>query len=336
MSSLQLSFADQEVSINRKQTRAEVKLSKINRLVDWQKAVDELKVLYKSGKQGGRRPKDILPKIKMLFIQHLYNLSDPELEDQVHDRLSFQRFCGLSLSDEIVDFTTLWRLKERMVKANVDQHLFNQINEELDRKGLFVKKGTIIDASVIESSNRPLSKKKRSDLEQTPSSQIDTDATSTAKRGKYYFGHKGHIGVDQGSKLIRKQKFTTASLHDSQVNQELTSGDEQALFADSAYSNKADKRACREKNLYYGVLDKGTRKKPLSKSQKARNKRNSSIRSAVEHPFAYMKKQMNYLQCRAKNIDRNRLLPKASPRKWTMNCIIYNLMRADYLLAKAS
>ena len=85
----------------------------------------------------------MLPKIKMLFIQHLYNLSDPELEDQVHDRLSFQRFCGLSLSDEIVDFTTLWRLKERMVKANVDQNLFNQINEELDRKGLFVKKGTI-------------------------------------------------------------------------------------------------------------------------------------------------------------------------------------------------
>lgn len=324
MSYLQLSFADQEVSINRKQTRAEIKLSKIDRLVDWQKAVDQLKSLYKSGKQGGRPPKDILPKIKMLFIQHLYNLSDPELEDQVHDRLSFQRFCGLSLSDEIVDFTTLWRLKERMVKANVDQHLFNQINEELDRKGLFVKKGTIIDASVIESSNRPLSKKKRSDLEQTPSSQIDSDATSTAKRGKYYFGHKGHIGVDQGSKLIRKQKFTTASLHDSQVNQELTSGDEQALFADSAYSNKSDKRAYREKGLYYGVLDKGTRKKPLSKSQKAKNKRNSSIRSAVEHPFAYMKKQMNYLQCRAKNIDRNRL-------QWTMNCIVYNLIRADYL-----
>lgn len=69
-----MSFADQEVSINRKQTRAEIKLSKINRLVDWQKAVDQLKVLYKSGKQGSRPPKDILPKIKMLFIQHLYNL----------------------------------------------------------------------------------------------------------------------------------------------------------------------------------------------------------------------------------------------------------------------
>ena len=124
MSSLQLSFADQEVSINCKQTRAEVKLSKINRLVDWEKVVDQLKVLYKSGNQGGRPPRDIMPKIKMLFIQHLYNLSDPELEDQLHDRLSFQRFCGLSLSDEIVDFTTLWPLKERMVNANVDQNLF--------------------------------------------------------------------------------------------------------------------------------------------------------------------------------------------------------------------
>lgn len=143
---------------------------------------------------------------------------------------------------------------------------FIQINEEL----LFVKKGTIIDASIIESSNRPLSKQKRSDLEQSPSSQIDSDATSTAKRGKYYFGHKAHIGLDQASKLIRKQKFTTASLHDSQVNEELTSGDEQALFADSAYSNKADKAAYREKTFTMAYLIKEQGKSRYPKARKPR------------------------------------------------------------------
>lgn len=324
-----MSFADQEVNLNRKRTRSEIKLSKIDELVDWQPLLALVKPVYRSGKKGGRPPKDVLPKLKMLFVQHLYSLSDPELEDQLHDRLSFQRFCGLGLCDEIVDFTTLWRLKDRMAEEKVDQQLFDVLYKQLEKRGLFLKKGTMIDARIISSTNRPLSKEKRAELAQAPSSQIDTDATSTAKRGTYYFGHKGHIGVDQGSKLIHKQEFTTASLHDSQVNQCLWTGKERAVFADSAYSNQEDKRRCRQQGIYYGVLDKGTRKKPLSKSQKQRNRKKSSVRSAVEHPFAYMKQKLGYVKCRAKTIERNRV-------EWVMSCILYNLTRANYLLSRAN
>jgi len=325
--STQLSFADQIVSSTRKVTRSETKLFQLQEAIDWRPLLDLVRTFWPKGKQGGRPPKDLSVKLRMLFVQHLYNLSDPELEDQLNDRLSFQRFCGLSLSEEIIDFTTFWRFKERLVTQGAVASIFEEVNAQLEAKGLFVKKGTIIDATILPSSNRPLSKVRREELEQTPSVQIDTQASSTAKRGRYYFGYKGHIGVDLGSKLIRKKGFTTASPHDSQVKEELFSGDEQAVFADSAYSNQQDKRACRALGIYYGVLDKGTRKKPLSKSQKRRNRKKSSVRSAVEHPFGYMKERLGYAGCVARNLLRNEL-------RFTMNCVVYNLMRGHWLMAR--
>jgi len=325
----QLSITDQIVLKNRKTTRSELKLSKISSLVDWDLIERDVKQLYPVNKQGGRPVSDLSVKIKMLFIQHLYNLSDPELEDHMNDRLSFQKFCGLSIEESIIDFTTFWRFKEKIGEVKLADKIFTQVNATLESKGLIVKKGTCIDATIIESGNKPLSHKKREELAETPSSQIDTDASSTAKRGSKYFGYKGHIGTDVGSKLIRKKEFTTASPHDSQTKEELYSGDEKAVFGDSAYSNQADKRKCRKKGIYYGILDKSTRRRKLSKTQKKRNKQKSSIRSSVEHPFAYMKCKLNYQYARAKNVTRNELT-------FTMNCVIYNIMRGDYLLKKTS
>lgn len=324
----QLSFSDSLISQTRKTTRTEVKLNTISTFIDWDELHREIKKLFPISKKGGRPVKDLQVKIKMLFIQHLYNLSDPELEDQMNDRLSFQRFCGLSIADTIIDFSTFWRFKEKVAGAKLADTIFDQVYHRLEQEGLLLKKGTVIDATIIESSNKPLSKAKREELAQKPSSQIDTDASSTAKRGQKFFGYKGHIGTDVGSKLIGKKAFTTASPHDSQTKHTLFSGDEQAVFADSAYSNQADKRACRKLGIYYGVLDKGTRRRKLSSGQKKRNRQKSSVRSSVEHPFAYMKSKLKYEYARAKNIVRNELT-------FTMNCVIYNIMRGNYLLGKA-
>jgi IS5 family transposase len=276
--------------------------------------------------KGGCPHKDLLVKVKMLFLQTLYNLSDPELEDQVNDRLSFQRFVGLDMSTSVPDYTTIWRFRDRLSEEGVGGQLFMLINSFIEGKGLFVKKGTIVDATIIESTNRPLSKEKRKELEANPSPQIDTDAHSTQKRGKKYFGYKGHIGTDLESKLIRKRKMTSAQPHDSQLTDELLSGDEAAVFGDSAYCNKEDKRKARKDGIYYGMLDKGTRRKGLSSSQKKRNKKKSKIRSAVEHPFGYMKKKLGYNYCVAKNLRRNSFY-------FDMNCIVYNIFRANYLLS---
>jgi IS5 family transposase len=326
----QLTFADIAVKDKRKRSRISIKLEKINKIVNWDDILSIVRVVDRTDKRiGGAPHKDLLVKVKMLFLQYLYNLSDPELEDQVNDRLSFQNFVGVSFTTTIPDYTTIWRFRERLIEMKLNDKLFDTILGYLESKNLLVKKGTIIDATIIDSANRPLSDKKRKELEEKPSSQIDTDAGSTMKRKKYYFGYKGHIGTDVGSKLIRKRDFSSARPHDSQYKDTLLSGDEKAVFADSAYGSKEDKQKYRKEGVYYGVLDKATRSKKLSSTQKKRNKKKSKIRSAVEHPFGYMKERLNYRKAVAKTKERNRF-------RFDMNCIIYNIFRANYLLERTT
>ncbi|MCH7764717.1 MAG: IS5 family transposase [Candidatus Marinimicrobia bacterium] len=248
-------------------------------------------------------------------------------EDQLNDRLSFQRFVGLNMTSKVPDYTTIWRFRDVLIKYDLLDGLFELVIKECDDKGLIIKRGTIVDSTIIKSVNRPLSKEKRKDLEKNPSSQIDTDATSTKKRNKNYFGYKGHIGMDQGSKLIRKKTFTTASPHDITEMSKLVTGDEDSVWGDKAYNKKEDKQTARASGIYYGVLDKGKRNHPLGDNQKKRNKQKSKVRAAVEHPFSYIKEKLGYKIARAKTHARNEF-------DFTMNCILYNLFRADYLLEK--
>jgi IS5 family transposase len=322
----QMSLGDYQVQQNRKTTRSEQKLAEIEGFVNWGRIVDMFSIIDKTDPQVGGRPrKEILMMCKVLFIQYLYNLSDPDLEDQLNDRLSFQRFAGLSLDTSVPDHSTIWRFKEALIKAGLTDRLFEMITNDLERKGLFVKKGTIVDATIIKSSNRPLSRQRRQELSVKPSSQVDMDAQSMKKNGKYYFGYKGHIGTDVESKLIRSRRFTSANVHDSTETEKLLIGDEKSLLGDKAYSKDEIKRRSRESGFYYGILDKARRGQKLSNKQRRRNKRLSSIRSQVEHPFAYMKRILNLDLAMAKTLPRNEL-------RFTMNCIVYNIMRANQLI----
>lgn len=325
----QLSFADIELGASRKPGRVSQKSEKIETTVDWQLVLELVGAVDKTNKTiGGAPHRNLLTKVKMLFLQHLYNLSDPELEDQVNDRLSFQRFAGIDYSTGVPDFATIWRFKEALVREGLMDRLFDLVLLMMEDKGLLLKKGTCVDATLIQSSTRPLSKERRSELEKAPSGQMDTDADSTAKRGKKYFGYKGHIGTDVDSKIIRKRSFTSARPHDSREKDSLLSGDEKAIFGDSAYSNRADKQKARKDGVHYGVLDKATRSRKLSAGQKKRNKKKSKTRNQVEHPFGYMKEKLNYKKAVAKTHLRNAL-------RFDLNCILYNIFRADFLLKKA-
>lgn len=227
----------------------------------------------------------------MLFLQYTFNLSDEELEDQVIDRLSFQEFVGLGYDQEIPDFTTVWHFREALVKNKMMDAIFNQIVGQIEARGMILKKGTIVDATIIQSGNRYVSAERREKLQKDPSRQIDTDARSTKKNGKKYFGYKGHIGVDTESKIIRKRAFTSAEVHDLKEMENVLSGDEASIWADKNYRCRKDKKAARATGVYYGVLDKRARGKKLSNRQLKRNKKKSRVRNAVEHPFAFMKKE---------------------------------------------
>ena len=324
----QLTLAENIFSSRNKTSRVVITLNKIKTLVDWERLEKKISVIDKTQQGVGGRPRIPLQwMLRMLFVQNLYNLSDPELEDQMIDRKSFQDFVGIHQGVEIPDFSSLWRFKEALVQHQLGNELFDTINSELERKGLFVKKGTAVDATILQSTTRPLSKNKREELKQTPSAQLDTDATSTEKAGKKYFGYKGHIGVDVESKLVRKQTYTSASPHDSTEFENLLSGDEKGIWADSAYISKDKKRAARFLGIYFGVLDRASRSHPLSSKQKKNNRKKSAVRAVVEHPFAFMKTKMHLLKATAKNMERNAL-------RFTMNCINYNLLRADFLIRR--
>ena len=181
----QLIFGDIELGQSRKPSRVSQKLEKINEIVDWDAVLTIVQAVDKTSKVTGGAPhRNLLTKVKMVFLQHLYNLSDPELEDQVNDRLSFQHFAGIDYSTTVPDFTTIWRFKEALIKEGLMDTLFNLIVGFIEEKGLLLKKGTCVDASIIQSTTKPLSKQGREELEKNPSSQIDTDADSTSKRGK--------------------------------------------------------------------------------------------------------------------------------------------------------
>lgn len=147
------------------------------------------------------------------------------------------------------------------------------------------------------------------------------------KGGKKYYGYKGHIGVDAESGIIRKRVFTSAQPHDSKLKDKLISGDEKAVFADKACTNKEDKRKARKKGIYYGVLERATRRRKLSRRQKNKNRKKGRIRAQVEHPFGYIKTKLGYREAAAKTLQRNAL-------RFDFNCILYNIFRADFLLSK--
>jgi IS5 family transposase len=317
----QLSILDQWATQSGQVSRSTERLSEIADWIDWAPLYGVGRRIDKTGPQGGQPRKPVRWMIRGLFLQHLYQLSDPQLEDQLIDRLSFRRFAGLPLDQRVPDFTTFWRFREALAEEGLIGELFAEITRQLEAKGLILKRGTVVDASIIESAGRPLSEDRRNQLEQNPSPQIDTDADSTKKGGTYYFGYKGHIGVDVGSKLIRRLSFTEASPHDSTQLEPLLSGDERAIFGDKAYPSKELKVRCRREGIYYGVLDKAYRNRSLSGSQKARNGRNRRVRRYVEHPFAAIKDRYGLRVARAKTKLRNKA-------RFIMGAICWNIERS--------
>lgn len=317
----QLSILDQWASGSGQVSRSRQRLAEIDEWIEWAPLYKIGRKIDKTGPQGGQPRTPVRWMIRGLFLQHLYQLSDPQLEDQLIDRLSFRRFAGLPLDQKVPDFSTFWRFREALAEQGLVEELFTQITRQLEAKGLILKRGTVVDATIIKSANRPLSAEKRQELAEDPSAQIDTDADATQKGGRHYFGYKGHIGVDVGSKLIRQVSFTAASPHDSTELEALLSGDERALFGDKAYPSKELKITCRTEGIYYGILEKAYRNTPLSGSQKARNDRNRRVRRYGEHPFAAIKQRYGMGMAKAKTKLRNKA-------RFIMSAICWNIERS--------
>ena len=314
--SKQLSIADAMVARRKGQNQ---RLERIGGLLNWGRIEQLLSAVYAAGE--GRPAYRPLVMLRALLLAQWYSLSDPELEEALSDRLSFRRFVGLSLEEQVPDHSTLSRFRKQLAQCGLSAQVFAEVNRQLERRGLMVKRGTLIDASLVEASVKP-----PRDEASTPGegSELDPDADWTRRKGGgSHFGYKAHVAVDQGSGLIRKVLLTSAKVNDSEVADRLICGDEQTVYADKAYDSSARRQLLARMGIGDGIMRRarwGTACNP-DPALVARNSSLSPIRSAVERSFAAMKQWYGFSRVRYRGLARNAL-------QLDLICIAMNLRRA--------
>jgi IS5 family transposase len=293
-------------------------LKRINAVVDWSIFQLDLASLreHVDPAKGGRPPFDALLKFKMLILQSLYNLSDDNLEQQVLDRLSFMRFLGLGMGDDVPDAKTIWTFRESLKERGLVEKLFARFDRFLNQAGFTAKRGQIVDASIIEVPIRRDSREVNDKVKQgeevaewTPAArpQKDVDARWTRKNGDDFFGYKNHICPDAEHKLIRAYAVTPASVHDSNVFEELLRpNSDPSVFADSAYMSSARIQAMTAADSPWlpCLHEKGYTNHPLTEAQRKANRGRSRIRVRVEHVFAAQRQRAGHLLLRGIGIAR--------------------------------
>ena len=252
------------------------KLSEIDSLIDWEKFRPIVANMYDNKSEKGGRPNiDEIVMVKLLILQEWHGLSDPELERQVTDRISFRKFLGFP--ETIPDYTTVWLFRERLQDTGKDKEIWRELQRQLDAKGLKVKKGVIQDATFITADpGHTKADEPRGDDSKTRRSK---DGTWTKKGDKSHFGYKLHTKSDTEYQLIREQETTTASVHDSQID---LSEPGEVSYRDRGYSGAKSRG-------YDAAMKKGARGHPIGIRDKLRNKRISRKRAPVERPYAVIK-----------------------------------------------
>jgi len=266
---------------------------------------------------AGRPPFDPVLMLKALLLQQWYRLSDAELEEALNDRVSFRKFLGLSLEAACPDHTTLCRFRNRLVDAGLSEKLFGEFEKQMEERGLLLKRGTMVDASLVATPYRPAS----ADGERPA---VDPDAAMTARKGKRgtHYGYKLHAGVDLTSRLIRRVLMTPANVNDTVPADALVCGDEQAVYADKAYAKRARAAWLRSHGIKARIMHKNWGGgPPLSHWQKRHNALIAPIRAQVEGVFATLKRWLGWGTVRYRGMARN-------AGHLNLTAIAYNMKRS--------
>lgn len=294
------------------------KLSKLGdslerlKIIDFEAFRPELENVYKKERKSnaGRQPFDVVMMFKILVLQRLFNLSDDQTEYQITDRMSFQRFLGLSLGEHVPDAKTIWLFKDTLTKKGIIDPLFKQFTRQLESQGIITHTGTIIDATFVDAPRQRNSREENEQVKngETPEewkekphklAQKDTDARWTKKNDETHYGYKDHVKVDADSKIITDYATTSANVHDSNEFTDFLTEEDKDVYADSAYIGKEIPN-----HVKNHVCEKGFRNNPLTDEQKKNNRTKSKIRCRIEHVFGFMTTSMHGLTVRSIGIKR--------------------------------
>ena len=294
------------------------KLERIAALVDWDPVAALIDGL-RPGRQG-RPPYAPLVMVRLLLLQQWYGLSDVDVCEAASDRLSFRKFCGLALDESTPDDTTLCRFRTALGRAGLADALMREINRQLDARGLILKRGSIVDATLIAAAVAPPSKREGQVTDR------DSQAGLVARKGQLLYGYKAHVASDAGTNIIRSVLVTSADVHDTLAFASVMVGDEAAAYADRAYDSAANRAALADAGIKNRIMHKAARNRPISLWQQRHNRLLAPIRSGVERIFGTWKRSWGLRRMRYVGLVRNQAHLHVVATAW-------NLLRATSLSA---
>ena len=296
------------------------RLAWLDKVMDWRIFLETLERVRPDRTKrgvGGRPPFSNEMLFKAIILQSLYNISDNQMEFQINDRLSWQRFLGLSLGDKAPDENTIWLFRELLTTSGAYDELFELFNEKLRKIGVITREGSIEDATFVDVPRQRNKKEedeaiKRYEMpegwEDQPHklAQKDMDARWAKKGAETHYGYKNHVKVDKTSKMITAWRVTAANVNDIQMMLALLDEHDRELWADSGYASAVLAEILKKyyPNLKLHINEKGEKNRPLTEEQKANNREKSRIRARVEHVFGHMHTSMGGLTLRCIGIAR--------------------------------
>lgn len=292
----QQTFAEGSFERYRKPTRRERFLAEMDQVIPWRELCNVIEPFYPKPEGAGRPPVGVDRMLRIHFLQHWFNLSDPAVEEALYDSRAMRQFVGIDLGREPVpDETTICKFRHLLEAHRLGKQLFALIGEYLVENGMKVSRGTIVDATIISAPTSTKNIRK----------ERDPEMRQTRKGNQWYFGMKAHIGVDSRTKLIHSVTATAANVHDSQVLADLLHGDETRVWGDSAYSGQSEVVRQHAPHARNFTQKKGCRHRPLTKRERSRNRTKSKIRAKVEHPLLVIKRIFGFSKVRYRGLAKN-------------------------------
>ncbi|MCF8796614.1 IS5 family transposase [Xanthomonas campestris] len=297
---MQLTFGDAEGLGKRKQTRREIFLAEMEQVVPWQQLLGLVAPHYPVSGRPGRQPYALATMLRIHLLQQWYALSDPAMEEALHEIPTLRRFAQLGGLDNVPDETTILNFRRLLETHGLAARMLEAVNAHLARKDQSLRSGTIVDATLIAAP----SSTKNADHARDP------EMRQTKKGNQWYFGMKAHIGVDEFSGLVHHVHCTAANVADVTVTHALLHGKEDSVFGDSGYTGADKREELQDCEAAFFIAAKRSVLQAIgNKRERAREQRwehfKASVRAKVEHPFRVIKRQFGYTKVRYRGLAKN-------------------------------
>ena len=295
-------------------------LSQMDRIIPWGEWKALIQPYYYKGERGNK-PYELELMLRIFILQNLYNLSDEGTVAEVIDSRAFSEFCGVDSSNQVPNGDTLGRFRNLLIQYGLQQQLFDQVVGMLMERGLILKKGTIVDSTIISAPSSTKNEEKKR----------DPDAHQVKKGNTWHFGYKAHIGVDRDSGIVHTVRATAANVHDVTMTSELMHGEEETLNGDSGYLGAENRKDAKVRNksgkkIRYEINRRPSQMRKLSKSgqykAKKREHSKSSVRAKVEHVFGVVKGLLKFKKTRYRGLQKQ-------TAKFNIMFALANLILAD-------